>query len=65
MYIGQKRNSPSLCQVSWSVPEVGQIIDLVRLSQSLDELEARHDSQSPKAFQVGPGQPGRGVELGG
>lgn len=44
---------------------MGQIIDLVRLSQSLDELEARHDSQSPKAFQVGPGQSGRGVELGG
>ena len=38
-------------QVSWSVPEVGQIIDLVRLSQSLDELEVRHASQSPKTFQ--------------
>lgn len=38
-------------QVSWTVPEMGQIIDLVRLSQSLEELEQRHSALSPKAFQ--------------
>ncbi|CAL1142306.1 unnamed protein product, partial [Cladocopium goreaui] len=38
-------------QVSWTVPEMGQIIDLVRLSQSLEELEQRHLALSPKAFQ--------------
>ena len=30
---------------------MGQIIDLVRLSQSLEELEQRHSALSPKAFQ--------------
>ena len=43
--------SPAEAEVSWTVPEMGQIIDLVRLSQSLEELEQRHLALSPKAFQ--------------
>lgn len=39
-------------QVSWSMPELGQVIDLVRLSASLEDLIGRQ-APSPKAFQAG------------
>eukprot|EP00913_Durusdinium_trenchii_P023920 g22465.t1 len=38
-------------QVSWMIPEEGQIVDLVRLRRSLEELEARQ-ALSPKTFQA-------------
>lgn len=37
------------------IPEEGQIVDLVRLRRSLEELEARQ-ALSPKTFQAGTGR---------
>ncbi|CAJ1374520.1 unnamed protein product [Effrenium voratum] len=39
-------------QVAWNMPEVGQIIDLVRLNSSLEELQARLDNSPKSGFQA-------------